>query len=50
MNFDAFDQAANDLAFCDEIHGAQSVMDRRGKLFETINDQKQFALTHLMTP
>ena len=50
MNFDTFDQAANDLAFRDEIHSTQSVMDRSGKLFETINDEKQLALTHLMTP
>jgi hypothetical protein len=50
VNFDAFDQAADDLAFRYEIDSAQSVMDSSGKLFETINHEKQLVLTHLMTP
>ncbi|CAM3298255.1 hypothetical protein SAMN04490207_1626 [Pseudomonas gessardii] len=50
MNFDTFDQTADDLAFRDEIDSTQSVIDSRSKLFETINNKKQLALTHLMTP
>mgnify|MGYP001573884014 FL=1 len=50
VNLDAFDQTADDLALGDEIDSAQSVMDSRGKLFETINHEKQLALPHLMTP
>ena len=44
MNFDTFDQATDDLAFRDEIDRTQSVMDSSGKLFETINDEKQLAV------
>lgn len=48
MNFDAFDQGANDIAFGREIDRAQPVIDSNCKFFEAIDDQKQFKLTGLM--
>ncbi len=41
MDFDAFDQGADDLALRVEIDRAQPVIDGGRKIFETIDHQKQ---------
>jgi hypothetical protein len=50
VNFDALDQAEDDLAFRYEIDRVQPVMHGRCKLFETINHKEQLALTSIVAP
>lgn len=50
MNFDAFDQAEDDLAFHYEIDCVQPVMHGRCKFFETINHKEQLALASIVAP
>ena len=50
VDFDAFDQGTNDIAFGREVDSAQSIVDRSCKFFEAIDDQKQFELTGFVSP
>ena len=48
VDFDAFDQGADDFTLGLEIDRFQSLVDSRSKFFETIDHQKQLELPCLM--
>lgn len=48
VDLDTFDQGADDLALRGEIQTGQTIIDRGGEFFQTIDDQKQLELSGVM--
>ena len=49
MDFDAFYQGADDIAFGGEIDCTDPIVDGSRKFFETVDDQEQLQLSCLMS-